>query len=377
MSADDHIIPLSEPDLGGNEARYLLDCISSGYVSSVGPYVDRFEAAVAELAGAESAVAVSSGTAALQMALLALDVEPGSEVWIPSLTFIATANAVVHAGATPVLVDSSALAMDMDPDLIEDELRRRTRAGEALPAALIPVHLYGEPADLRWNKLAAEYGVRVVEDAAEAVGSKWAHGDLAGLGVGTAGAAGCFSFNGNKTVTAGGGGVVVGALPLTERVRHLSTQARIPGTDYEHDAVGFNHRLTNLCAAVGLAQLERLDEISAARRTIHERYVEEVALMEGIDCIRWSDQSNCWLTVVTFDSLEKRDQAKLRLHEARVLVRRTWPALHNQKPYRNARLIGSGKAAEAWSAAGLCLPSSPTLAASDQDRVLSVLADPS
>ncbi len=366
-------ISLSVPVLGGNEGTYLADCVETELVSSVGPYVDRFEAAITELTGAPAAVAVSSGTAALQLSLIALGLSPGGEVWVPSLTFIATANAVVHAGGRPLFVDVAPDALNMDPDLVTRELTRRLHTGENLPAAIVPVHLYGEPDLLPWLDLANDAGVPVIEDAAESVGSRWSRGPLAGCHTGTAGDLGVFSFNGNKIITAGGGGVVIGEPPLIDRIRHLSTQARIPGTDYEHDEIGFNHRLTNLCAAVGLAQLERLGQLVDARRIIHRRYVNAFEDDDSVTCIRWSADSNCWLTVVSFRDREHRDWARTRLLRDGIQVRNVWPPLETQRPYSASARMGSENHAMRWAETGLCLPSSSNLQPDDLQRVVKLV----
>ncbi len=243
-------------------------------MSSVGPFVERFEEAFAASVGARHAVACASGTAAIHLALLVLDVGPGDEVLVPTLTFVASANPVRYVGATPVFVDAEAETYNLDPALVVAELDRRARAGIRQPAAIEVVHLLGHPADMAPVLEAAErHGVPVVEDASEALGAAYRTGPFAGRQVGTIGRVGCFSFNGNKLITTGGGGMLVtDDEALAKRARHLSTQARLPGLAYDHDEVGFNYRLSNVSAALGLAQLEQLDALLAGRRANAARY---------------------------------------------------------------------------------------------------------
>jgi dTDP-4-amino-4,6-dideoxygalactose transaminase len=272
VSSSEHLsrIPLAEPTLGGNAGRYLAECLASNYVSSVGPFVERFEREFAAAVGSRYAVACASGTAALHLAMRVLDVGPGDEVFVPTLTFVASANPIRYERATPVLVDVEEETLNLDPGIVADELDRRARQGLRQPKAIEVVHLVGHPADLAPVLAAAErHGVPVIEDASEALGAAYVGGLLGGRAVGSIGRLGCFSFNGNKLITTGGGGMVTtDDEALARRARHLSTQARLPGRAYDHDEIGFNYRLTNLAAALGVAQLEQLDELLAARRAV-------------------------------------------------------------------------------------------------------------
>ncbi len=255
MSRSDDRIPLAIPSIGGNAAAYLQECLDTNYVSSVGPFVGRFEQAFAAAVGARYAVACASGTAAIHLALLVLDIGPGDDVLVSDLTFVASVNPILQTGARPVLVDAERATYDIDPDLVVGELERRARAGERQPAAVEVVHLVGQPADLAPIVEAADrFGVPVVEDASEALGATYTAGPYSGRAVGTIGRVSAFSFNGNKLITTGGGGMVVtDDEALARRARHLSTQARLPGLAYDHDEVGYNYRLTNVAAALGLA----------------------------------------------------------------------------------------------------------------------------
>ena len=235
-------------------------CLASTYVSSIGPFVTEFEEQLAAKVGARHAVACASGTSALHLALLALGVGAGDEVLVSDLTFIASANPIKYCGAEPLLVDSEESTWNLDPDLVVEELHQRRADGRPQPAAVVAVDLLGHPADLSpILNTAADVGVPVVEDASESIGSSWTgQHPLAGRAAGTVATIGCFSFNGNKLLTTGGGGMLVtDDVDLASRARHLSTQAKLPGFAYRHDQVGYNYRLTNLAASLGLAQLGR------------------------------------------------------------------------------------------------------------------------
>ncbi len=369
-------IPLSEPSFGVEEESLLLEAVRSGYVSSVGPLVRDFEDEFAASVGSRYAVACSSGTAALHLALLAVGATAGADVLVSDLTFIASANPVRYCGAEPVLVDSEVETWNLDPMLVIDELRRRAAAGERQPAAVVVVHLLGQPARLEaLLEACEEAGVPVVEDAAESLGAAWTAGPLASRQVGTVGRVGCFSFNGNKVITAGGGGMVVtDDEALATQVRHLSTQARLPGAFYRHDQVGYNYRLTNVAAAVGLAQLRRLGTYLTGRREVAARYDSELARLDGVELppnVHWADRS-AWLYTVLLPDPGVREQVRLDLDSAGVEARPIWPAIRSQVPYSSARVLG-GAVATALADRGLSLPSSPHLSAAAQARVVEEL----
>jgi dTDP-4-amino-4,6-dideoxygalactose transaminase len=354
-------IPLSEPALLGNEGAYLQECVQTGFVSSVGAFVDRFEKAFAARVGAPHAVACASGTAALHLALRVLDLEPGDEVFVSSLTFIASANPILYERATPVLVDSELRTWNLDPALVCEELDRRARLGLKQPKAIIAVHLLGHPIELRELVQACErHGVVLIEDAAEALGARYE-----GREVGTFGRLGCFSFNGNKIVTAGGGGMVVTAdAKLAARVKHLSTQAKLAAVDYRHDEVGYNYRLTNIAAAVGLAQLEQLDTFLQAKRTIAERYDRA---FNGLTLPPRLHESSYWLYSI---ELPNREAVRTRLASHQIEARPIWTPLHLIPFLAAAPRLGSGKIAEGLHARALSLPSSVRLTEAEQNRVI-------
>jgi dTDP-4-amino-4,6-dideoxygalactose transaminase len=373
-------IALAEPSIGGNAARYLRECLDTNFVSSVGPFVSRFEAEFAAAVGARFAVACASGTAAIHLALAVLDVGPGDEVLVPSLTFVASANPVRYLGATPVLVDSERTSLNLDPAIVVDELDRRARLGQRQPAAIEIVHLVGHPADTEpILAAAARHGVTVFEDASEALGATWTAGMLAGRHVGTVGRIGCFSFNGNKLITTGGGGMLVtDDEALARRARHLSTQARLPGRAYDHDEVGFNYRLSNLSAALGVAQLEELPRLLAGRRRNAAVYDAAIAGLQGLRPAvhaAWAEPSY-WLYTAFVDPATgtlTRDELLDGLAAAGIEARPIWTPLHLTRLYRDAPRLG-GAVAEAIFADAVSLPSSSSLTDAQRARVVDRLA---
>jgi dTDP-4-amino-4,6-dideoxygalactose transaminase len=379
VSSSEARIALAEPTIGGNAARYLEECLRTNFVSSIGPFVERFEVAFAEAVGARHAVACSSGTAAIHLALRVLDVAPGDEVFVPTLTFVASANPVRYVGADPVFVDSEASTYNVDPGLIVAELDARARDGRRRPAALEVVHLLGHPADIEPIIAAADrHGIPVLEDASEALGARYVGGRLDGRHVGTIGRVGTFSFNGNKLITTGGGGMVVTDDPaLAARARHLSTQARVPGRAYDHDDVGYNYRLTNVAAAIGLAQLEQLADLLGARRANATAYD---AALGGISAVRpapraaWADPS-FWLYTAALDPLTatlSRDELLTCLDERGIDARPIWTPLHQTRLYRDASRIG-GDVADRIFEAAFSLPSSSDLGEARRARVIDTL----
>ena len=371
-------IPLAEPTLGGNAERYLRECLATNFVSSVGPFVERFEREFAAAVGSRYAVACSSGTAALHLAMRVLGVGAGDEVFVPTLTFVASANPIRYERATPVLVDVEEETLNLDPGIVADELARRARLGLRQPRAIEVVHLVGHPADIApLLDAAARHGVPVIEDASEALGATYRGGSLDGRSVGTLGRVGCFSFNGNKIITTGGGGMVTtDDEGLARRARHLSTQARLPGRAYDHDDVGYNYRLTNLAAALGVAQLEMLPDLLAARRAVAARYDAALAatpLLRPAPRAPWADPS-FWLYTARLAAPDAavRDRVLDALAARAIDARPIWTPIHGLAPYRDAPRLG-GAVAERIFAAALSLPSSSSLAPTDQDRVVEAL----
>jgi dTDP-4-amino-4,6-dideoxygalactose transaminase len=373
------LIALAEPCLRGNEREYLDECLRSNYVSSIGPFVERFEREFAAYVGSSYAVACSSGTAALHVALRVLGVGAGDEVFLPSFTFVASANAVLYQQGTPTFVDSERTTWNMDPALVTAEIRRRRRAGARLPKVIEVVHILGHPADIEEIvEVCRDNNIALLEDAAEALGARYMGGALDGRHVGTIGQIGCFSFNGNKVITTGSGGMLVTDDPsLARRAKHLTTQARLPGLAYRHDEVGFNYRLSNVSAAIGVAQLEQLDDFLAAKREIAAIYdsafrdVTELAIPPDE---AWAERS-AWLYSVRMANQASAARAIDQLAAEEIAARPVWPPLHHLPMFEGTMLIGNGSVSEAVAATAISLPSSVALDAKDQQRVIERLFD--
>jgi dTDP-4-amino-4,6-dideoxygalactose transaminase len=366
-------IHLSPPDVTDLERELLLEAFDSNWIAPLGPHVDAFEREFADFLGTGDAAALSSGTAALHLALVLLGVRPGDEVIAPTLTFVATANAVTYVGAHPVFIDSETTTWNLDPVLLEEELDIRARRGK-LPAAVIAVDLFGQCADWRPILETCErYGVPAIEDAAEALGATYA-----GRPAGTLGAIGVFSFNGNKIVTTSGGGMLVSSRrEWTERARYLAAQACEPAAHYEHSEVGYNYRLSNLLAAVGRGQLRRLPDIVQRCRDINRRYRDALADVPGLGFMpnaRHGEPTN-WLTVVTIDEQTlgvSRDEALEFLDRREIGARPAWKPMHLQPAYAACPVRG-GACAEAIFRTALCLPSGSSMSGTDVDRVVDAL----
>lgn len=326
---------LHEPVFAGQEIKYLSECIETGWVSSVGRFVDRFEQQLAEYTGARHAIAVVNGTAALHAALLAVHVDAGSEVLVPALTFIGTVNPIVYCGAAPHFIESSSDTLGVDPDAVSRYLADiavvndgicRNRLTGARISALLPVHIFGHPIDMdALNEVARRFFLPVVEDAAEAIGSydKGRH-------AGTLGSVGTLSFNGNKTITTGGGGAILtNDSVLASRIKHLSTTARVAHRwQFLHDMVGYNYRLPNINAALGCAQLEQLDGFIARKRRLTELYAAAFEKIPGLRLIREPEgtQSNYWLQSIMLDPqhASERDGILEALNDAGYAARPVW-----------------------------------------------------
>jgi dTDP-4-amino-4,6-dideoxygalactose transaminase len=369
-------IPLAIPSLDGNAARYLQECLDTNFVSSVGPFVGRFETEFAAHVGTRHAVACSNGTAALHVALRVAGVGPGDDVLVSDFTFVATVNPIAYLGARPVLVDADAATWNMSPDLLVEDLDRRARVGSKMPRAVLVAHILGMPADLApIHDACTKHGVCLIEDAAEALGASYQAGPLTGHQVGTAGLMGCFSFNGNKIITSGGGGMVATQDPaLAKRAKHLTTQARIPGPDYFHDEIGYNYRLTNLSAALGVAQLERLNVFVARKRAIARLYDEALGGIPGIAVPprpHWAEPT-FWLYSILVDPAVtgiERTSIQERLLMEGVETRSLWVPAHLMPFYKEAPRLG-GAVGEMLHARGFSLPCSVSLTDAQQARVI-------
>ncbi|MCO6451616.1 MAG: aminotransferase class I/II-fold pyridoxal phosphate-dependent enzyme [Caldilineales bacterium] len=358
-------LPVAEPSFGEKELKYTAECVLTGWVSSAGPFVTRFEEMFAEFCGAKHAIAASNGTTALHLAMLALGIGPGDEVIVPTLTFIATANAVTYTGARPVFVDSEPETWNIDPAQIERAITPKTRA-------IIPVHLYGHPANMAAIlDIAQRYGLFVVEDAAEAHGARYQNrivGNLGDIGI--------FSFYGNKIITTGEGGMLVtDRTDLAERIRILRDHGMSPERRYWHTHLGYNYRMTNIQAALGVAQMERIDAILAAKRQLARTYGAGLAGVTGLSlppAAAWADNVY-WLYSIQVQPERfgmRRDDLMAALQAMQIETRPLFPPVHQQPIYATGQRL---PVAEALSQNGLSLPSSAALSPADIARIISAI----
>ena len=362
-------IPISNIVLSHNEEEYVQDAVRSSWISSLGKYVTRFEEDFASYLGVAHAASVSNGTVALHLALKTLNVGPGDEVIVPSFTFAATINAVIHAGATPVLIDSLPHHWNLDHDEIEKAISPSTKA-------IIPVHLYGHPCDMEpILRLADKHGIYVIEDAAEAHGA-----EFSGRKVGGIGHIGCFSFYGNKVITTGEGGMCVTNDPqLDERMRKLRDHGMSKSRRYWHEEVGFNYRLTNLNAAVGVAQLEQVDAILARRAELAALYQAGLDGVRGLWTVPMGNHGKKidWMfcAFVGDDFPMDRDTLMARLKEYNVDARPTFYPAHLMPPYQELKRVGELRNASRFGLNGINLPLYPVLADDDVRYILDVLTE--
>jgi len=381
-----HLLPLAEPNLTGNESRYLQECIDSGFVSTIGAFVGQLEQHVVDATSASHATAVSSGTCGLHLALQVLGVRPGDLVIVPSFTFIASANAIAHCGAQPWLLDVSIDSWNLDANLLADQLETETvretqglvhkKSGRRI-SAIMAVYALGLPADMdALAEISARYGLPLLADAAASLGASNNHRAIGQIGADLS----VVSLNGNKTVTSGGGGIIFGNdVKLLDRARHLSMTARSPEEDYLHDAVGYNYRMTNLQAAVGCAQMERLDEFVSAKRQIDRRYRHAIVNsphFASFPAPSWA-RSSCWISGVRVlpGSTCSAGQLQNLLLSNNIESRQFWRPLHLQPPYKNAVATPMPVVESIWRKI-VPLPCSTHLSAEDQDRVINVLVNP-
>ena len=349
---------LSQPDVGAAEREALLAAFDSGWIAPSGPELAAFESEMAAFTGWSGAVAVSSGTSALHLALLSCGVGPGDLVFVSTFTFVATVNAITYCGAEPVLIDSTLDSWNMSPEVLDMAVEWCIADGKK-PKAVVMVDLYGQCADADGIRaVCTKHKLALIEDAAEAVGSSYK-----GRPAGTLGDIGIFSFNGNKIMTTSGGGMVLTPnKAVADKVRYLATQAREPVVFYEHNEIGYNYRMSNLLAALGRVQLQRLPSMIERRREINARYK---AALEGVLGIRfmpipeWSGW-NAWLTCVLFEDFDIRDQGMQLLHEAGIESRPLWKPMHTQPIYAETTAFLDGTSEYLYEQ-GLCLPSSSAL----------------
>lgn len=379
------MIPLSVPEMRGNELAYLRECIETNWVSYVGPFVARFEEQMAKYVGTNHAVATNSGTAALHIALLVVGVKPDDEVLVPDLTFIAPANTIRYAGAFPVFMDVTPDHWQMDAakvaEFLEKECHaadgrlRNRKTGRAV-TAIVPVHILGHPVDMQpILDLARRYHLLVIEDATETLGGKYR-----GTMVGALGDIACFSFNGNKIITTGGGGMLTTDNEAwAQQAKYLTTQAKDDPIEYVHHEIGYNYRLTNLQAAVGVGQMEKLDDYIRIKRGIAERYAKGLADVPGLTLPKeasWAF-STFWLyTLLVDEACSGLDSRALQraLAERNIQTRPLWAPIHEQRPYRDCQAYRI-EAADRLYRDALSLPCSVGLREADQQRVIAAVRE--
>lgn len=368
-------IHLSPPHMGGDEEALVKEVFASNWIAPLGPHVDAFEEEFSQRIGARYAAALSSGTAAIHLALRLLGIRPGDEVICSTLTFSASANPVVYEGAKPVFIDSEASSWNMDPELLSEELKDCAKRGK-LPRAVIVVDLYGQCADYdRIMQACSLYGVPIIEDAAEALGATYR-----GRAAGQFGACGIFSFNGNKIITTSGGGMLVSeSRAFIEEARYLASQARDSAPHYQHSVLGYNYRLSNVLAAIGRGQLRVLDQHIAARRRNHLFYRAALECLPGISFMPHAPygEPNYWLTCITVDpALFGTTGAEIRrvLGCEGIEARPAWKPLHLQPVFMDLKCrIRGGGVAESVFERGLCLPSGSSLTEPDLERICDLI----
>lgn len=360
-----NFIPVAAPVLNGNEKAYVLDCIETGWISSSGKYIPRFEKEFAEWCGTKHAVACCNGTVALHLALLALGIGPGDEVIVPTVTFVATANAVHYVGATPVFADSERVTWNLDPSDVAQKITPKTKA-------IIAVHLYGHPADMETlASLAKKNGITLIEDAAEAHGA-----EIRGRRAGSLGDVATFSFYGNKNLTTGEGGMcLTDNAALGEKMRLLRGQGMDPQRRYWFPIVGYNYRMTNIAAALGCAQLEKADWHIGRRREVFAWYHE---LLTGVSGVSWQPTAEwarhaCWMFTALVRDEQTRDAVMLALHADGIETRPVFPPMHLLPPYEHLCKPGSLPVGEELSRRGLNLPTGAHLSREDVERVCASL----
>lgn len=363
---------LSSPHMGGTEQKYVKEAFDTNWIAPLGPNVNGFEKDLATYTGVKVASVLSSGTAAIHLALIMLGVKSGDEVLVSSFTFSASVNPIVYLGAIPVLIDSEPETWNMSPELLEQAIKDRLSKGKK-PKAIIPVHLYGMPAKIdAIMEIANRYEIPVIEDAAEALGSKYKNKLL-----GTFGIMGILSFNGNKIITTSGGGALISNNEeLIEKSRFLATQARDNAPHYEHSELGYNYRMSNVVAGIGRGQMEVLDKHVKLRRANHQFYKKNLSKISGIKLLEEPNPvyfSNHWLTCITVDPEKTngitRETIRLNLEEENIESRPLWKPMHLQPVFKDYPYYGNGISDNLFHN-GLCLPSGSNLIDADKKRII-------
>jgi pyridoxal phosphate-dependent aminotransferase EpsN len=366
---------LSPPHMSGNEQKYIAEVFESNYIAPVGPHLARFEKEFAAAVGVKHAVAVASGTAAIHLALRQLDLKPDDEVLCSTMTFCASANPILYEGAKPVFIDSDRISWNLDPNLVEEEVKECDRRGK-LPAAIVAVDILGQSADMdAITSVADRYEIPVIEDAAEALG-----GTYKDRPAGASGWCSTFSFNGNKIITTSGGGMLCSNdEAMIEKARFHATQARDPAPYYEHTTYGYNYRMSNVLAAIGIAQLELLPERVARRKEIFEHYESELGKLPGISFmpIAAFGTPNYWLTSMLVEPKafgKDCETVRQHLESQNIEARRIWKPMHMQPVFAGCRSRG-GAFSEELLEQGLNLPSGSAMKTADLERVCRAISE--
>jgi len=362
---------LSSPHMGDDEFKFVKEAFDTNWIAPLGPNVNGFEQDLCDYAGVKYAAALSSGTAAIHLSLILLGVKPGDEVICSSFTFSASANPIIYLGAKPVFIDSKKLTWNINPDILESAIKDRI-AKSKKPKAIIAVHLYGMPAEMNEiMKIADKYEIPVIEDAAEGLGSKYN-----GKPIGSFGVMGILSFNGNKIITTSGGGALISDnKDYIEKARFLATQARDNAPHYQHSEIGYNYRMSNVCAGIGRGQMKVLDERVKQRRDNFKFYKKEIGGFAGIDFQPEPDGafSNRWLTAIIVDPMKTggitREDLRLAMAKENIECRPLWKPMHLQPVFREYPFYGDHTSEKLFEN-GLCLPSGSNLSAEDRSRIL-------
>ncbi len=367
-------IYLSSPHMSGTAEGLIHEAFVTNWIAPLGPHVEGFEKELCSVVGAKHGAALSSGTAAIHLALILAGVQSGDDVFVSSFTFSASVNPIRYLGANPVLIDSERESWNMDPALLAEALEKRAKIGK-LPKVVLLVHLYGQSADIDpIQAVCKKYGVPLVEDAAEALGSTYK-----GKAPGTFGVIGTYSFNGNKIITTAGGGMLISDdAAIVQHARKLSTQAREPAPHYEHTEIGYNYRLSNVLAAIGRGQLRVLEDRVQARRANFEFYRKSLGSLPGIEFMPeapWGRHTR-WMICLTMDSRESGttpERLRLAMDKENIEARPLWKPMHNQPVFSSCETFG-GKVSEDLFARGLCIPAGSNLKPSDLEKVVEAIS---
>lgn len=361
---------LSSPHMGDKEIVYVNEAFATNWIAPIGPHLNRFEEELSKISKDYPVAALSSGTAAIHLALILLNVSAGDEVLCSSFTFSASANPIVYQGAHPVFIDSEYDTWNMCPVSLRKAIEDRLKKGKK-PKAIIVVHLYGMPAKMKEiNEIAKEFDIPVIEDAAEGLGSYYFNEPL-----GTLSEIGIFSFNGNKIITTSSGGALVSSKSeYIEKAKFLSTQARDDAPHYEHSHIGYNYRLSNVCAAIGLGQLEVLKDRVEKRREIHSFYESKLLPSGKIEFLKEAVGffSNRWLTAILLEDYNSRENLRVKLAEENIESRPLWKPMHMQPVFKDSLMFG-GNVCQDLFQRGLCLPSGSNLSDTDLNRITNII----